>query len=139
MIRVRYRGGHSFVHNEHGRLEEGDVVEIGEYTYAQFDQMFVPVDDEADHTVSDSSEADESEADESEADESEADESEADESHESAADDFDAESFVDRTPMADVVGDIESGDYDAHLDAIARAETEGRDRNGVADAIAARR
>jgi len=121
MVRVRYRGGHSFVHNEHGRLEEGDVVEIGEYTYAQFDQMFVPVDDEADHTEADASETDESE------------------SHESAADDFDAESFVDRTPMADVVGDIESGDYDAHLDAIARAETEGRDRNGVADAIAARR
>lgn len=129
MVRVRYRGGYSFVHNEHGRLEEGDVVEIGAYTYAQFDQMFVPVDDEADHTASDSPETDESGTNESE----------ADESYESAADDFDAESFVDRTPMADVVGDIESGDYDAHLDAISRAETEGRDRNGVADAIAARR
>ena len=126
MVRVRYRGGYSFVHNEHGRLEEGDVVEIGEYTYAQFDQMFVPVDDAADHTEVDESEPDESEPDESE-------------SHEPAAEAFDAKSFVDRTPMADVIDDIESGDYDAHLDAIAQAETEARDRNGVADAIAARR
>jgi hypothetical protein len=52
---------------------------------------------------------------------------------------FDAVSFVDRTPMDDVVEDIESGDYDAHLDAIAAAEADGRDREGVADAVDARR
>lgn len=52
---------------------------------------------------------------------------------------FDAESFVDRTPMETVVDDIISGDYDAHLDAIEAAEDAGRDRDGVADAIDDRR
>jgi len=52
---------------------------------------------------------------------------------------FDAGGFVDRTPMDDIVEDIESGDYDAHLDAIAAAEGEGRDREGVADAVDKRR
>jgi hypothetical protein len=52
---------------------------------------------------------------------------------------FDAEAFVDRTPMAEVVDDIESGDVDAHLDAIESAEAGHRDREGVADAIAERR
>lgn len=47
---------------------------------------------------------------------------------------FDAEAFVDRTPMSDVVADIESGDYDDHLDAIEAAA----DRVGVQDAIDAR-
>ena len=53
-------------------------------------------------------------------------------------DDFDAAAFADRTPMGDVVADIESGGYDEHLEAIAAAESEGRDRQGVSDAIAAR-
>lgn len=44
---------------------------------------------------------------------------------------FDAETFVDRTPMDDVVDDLESGDYDEHLDAIETAA----DRQGVLDAI----
>lgn len=48
---------------------------------------------------------------------------------------FDADEFVDRTPMDDVVDDIESGDYDDHLDAIADAAG----RNGVLDALEARR
>jgi hypothetical protein len=52
---------------------------------------------------------------------------------------FDAAGFVDRTPMDDVVEDLESGDYDRHLDAIQAAEREGRDRQGVADAVDARR
>jgi hypothetical protein len=52
---------------------------------------------------------------------------------------FDPAAFVDRTPMDDVIADIESGDYDAHLDAIEAAEAEGRDRDGVADAIDERR
>jgi len=56
-----------------------------------------------------------------------------------ADDAFDAESFVDRTPMEEVVSDIESGDYDEHLDAIEAAEAAGRDRDGVADAINERR
>lgn len=49
--------------------------------------------------------------------------------------DVDAEAFVDRTPMEDVVADIDSGEYDAHLDAIEAAAT----REGVQDAIDERR
>lgn len=52
---------------------------------------------------------------------------------------FDAEAFVDRTPMSEVIEDLESGDYDEHLDAIEAAEAENRDREGVTDAITARR
>ena len=52
---------------------------------------------------------------------------------------FDAAAFVDRTPMDDVVEDIESGEVDAHLEEVAAAEAEGRDRQGVADAITDRR
>jgi hypothetical protein len=58
---------------------------------------------------------------------------------EAEAEGFDAASFVDRTPMDDVVEDLESGDYDDHLDAIAAAEADKRDREGVADAVDARR
>lgn len=53
--------------------------------------------------------------------------------------DFDADDFVDRTPMSEVVEDIETGLYDDHLDAIEAAEDEGRDRKGVQGAIDARR
>lgn len=52
---------------------------------------------------------------------------------------FDAEAFVDRTPMAEVIEDIERGEFDDHLDAIEAAEADNRDRVGVADAIADRR
>jgi|GEM_PF-1468934 hypothetical protein len=48
---------------------------------------------------------------------------------------FDAAEFVDRTPMDDVVDDIESGDYDDHLEAI----KEAADREGVQDAVSERR
>ena len=47
---------------------------------------------------------------------------------------FDAGEFVDRTPMSDVVEDIESGDYDTHLEAI----DEAAEREGVKDAVKAR-
>lgn len=50
-------------------------------------------------------------------------------------DDFDAAAFADRTPMETVISDIESGEYDGHLDAI---EAEAS-REGVKDAIDARR
>lgn len=47
---------------------------------------------------------------------------------------FDAESFLDRTPMDDVIEDIESGMVDAHLSELsAQAE-----RKGVKEALAAR-
>jgi hypothetical protein len=48
---------------------------------------------------------------------------------------FDAESFVDRTPMSEVVEDLETGDYDDHLDEIEATA----DRVGVQDAIDERR
>jgi hypothetical protein len=51
------------------------------------------------------------------------------------AEDFDVAAFVDRTPMDDVVADIKSGEYDAHLDAI---EAEAS-RQGVLDTIDGRR
>jgi hypothetical protein len=50
-------------------------------------------------------------------------------------DEFDAETFADRTPMDDVVDDIESGDVDDHLEAI----KEAADREGVQDAVSERR
>lgn len=52
---------------------------------------------------------------------------------------FDAESFVSRIPMSDVVDDIESGEFDAQLDAIEAAEAAGKDRIGVQEAIDERR
>lgn len=48
---------------------------------------------------------------------------------------FDAEAFVDRTPMDDVVADVESGEYDERLAAIADAA----ERQGVLDAVGERR
>lgn len=53
---------------------------------------------------------------------------------ESNGDAFDAESFLDRVPMTDVIEDIESGEADDHLDALA----EQAGRQGVQDAIADR-
>lgn len=47
---------------------------------------------------------------------------------------FDAESFLGRVPMTDVIEDIESGEADEHLDTLA----EQADRQGVQDAIADR-
>lgn len=52
---------------------------------------------------------------------------------------FDAEEFVDRVPMSDVIDDIESGEFDQWLRSIEAAETAGKDRQGVHDAIEARR
>lgn len=48
---------------------------------------------------------------------------------------FDAEEFVDRTPMSEVVDDIENGEADGHLNAV---EAEAS-RQGVLDAVDSRR
>lgn len=48
---------------------------------------------------------------------------------------FDPAAFVDRTPVEDVVDDIEAGAADGHLDAVAAAD----DRKMVHDAVDARR
>ncbi len=50
-------------------------------------------------------------------------------------DGFDAEAFVDRTPVDDVVEDIEAGDVDDHLEAI----DEAAERVTVGDAVGQRR
>lgn len=54
-------------------------------------------------------------------------------------DEFDSAAFVDRTPMQEVVDDIQSGEYDDHLDEIEQAEQARRDRGGVAAAVDERR
>lgn len=52
----------------------------------------------------------------------------------------DPRAFVDRTPMQKVIADIETGDYDSHLDAIEAAEKErSNPRTGVLDAMEDRR
>lgn len=56
-----------------------------------------------------------------------------------SADGFDMTEFVDRTPMSDVVDDIEAGAVDDRLDEVLEAEATGHNRDGVADAVAARR
>jgi hypothetical protein len=48
---------------------------------------------------------------------------------------FDAEAFVDRTPMEAVIDDIHAGEADGHLDAVYDAA----DRVGVTDAVGERR
>jgi hypothetical protein len=54
---------------------------------------------------------------------------------ESSGDDFDAEAFLDRTPVSDVADDIKSGVADSHLDEVEAAA----DRVTVERAIEARR
>lgn len=57
---------------------------------------------------------------------------------ESGGDDFDADAFVDRN-VPPIAEDLETGDYDDHLDAIEDAErADGSPRNGVLEAIDAR-
>jgi len=46
---------------------------------------------------------------------------------------FDAETFVDRTPVADVVDDIEAGKADGHLDAVADADGRATTQKAVED------
>lgn len=68
-----------------------------------------------------------------------ADADDGDDSDEDVEDEFDAQSFVDRTPQREVINDIETGEYDEYLEEIADAEESGRDRRGVASAIESRR
>lgn len=48
---------------------------------------------------------------------------------------FDAEAFVTRRPMEQVIADIESGEYAAHYDAIREAAFANHNRKGVHDAL----
>jgi len=58
-----------------------------------------------------------------------------DDQEDEEADGFDAEAFVDRTPVDDVVEDIEAGEVDDHLEAI----DEAAERVTVGDAVGQRR
>jgi len=58
---------------------------------------------------------------------------------ENVDEEFDAEAFVDRTPVSDVVDDIETGEYDDRLDEILKAEQDGHDRKTVQEAVEERR
>ena len=63
------------------------------------------------------------------------DETDSDDAEEEDTDGFDAAAFVDRTPVDDVVDDIEAGEADGHLEAV----QEAADRVGVEDAAGQRR
>ncbi|WP_049979367.1 hypothetical protein [Halolamina rubra] len=73
------------------------------------------------------------EEDDGDADETDSDENQDDDGDE---DGFDAEAFVDRTPMDDVVDDIHAGEADEHLDELSELDDL---RVGVQDAIGERR
>lgn len=92
----------------------GDVVELRRSVYETFDHSFEPASDTSDTSTSD------------------------DTDNSDGA--FDAQAFVDRTPMKDVLKDIRTDDYNDHLDAIEAAEREREEtRSGVIEAIASRR
>lgn len=77
-------------------------------------QQAVP-DPDADDLAGDQNDADGSDPDEQADDDAEP---QAD----GGEDNFDAEAFTDRTPVSDVVDDIEAGDADGHLAAVADAD-----------------
>jgi len=47
--------------------------------------------------------------------------------------DFDVDAFVDRTPVSNVVDDIEAGQADGHLDAVAEADERATTQKAVED------
>ena len=121
MVRVRYRGGYSFTHNEHGELEEGDVVDVGEYTAEQFDGMFVRVDEESDL-------ADESAGD-ADGDDGGSDDDEADTA-------TDAPVAPGEFAVDELRDHLAEADYSAgELDALESAERDGKGRTTALDAI----
>jgi len=61
--------------------------------------------------------------------------SDDDQADDAGDDGFDATAFLDRTPVDDVVDDIEAGEADDHLDAVAEAA----ERVTVEDAVGQRR
>lgn len=76
-------------------------------------------------------------ADDADADADSGSDSDAEESTDDS--EFDAEAFVDRN-VPPVAEDLDTGDYDDHLEAIEAAESaDGSPRNGVVEAIEARR
>lgn len=100
-------------HHHDGEVyKPGDVIEIPRDTYQQHDMKF----------SRDTSER-----------------SDEDDSGGGGGGEFSAFDFVSRTPMSRVIEDIESGDYDDHLDDIHNAETYEKNRNGVKEAIMERR
>lgn len=138
--RVRYRGREGVIVTKH---RSGKVNVVFGSTYSSSSEGIWPIDADA-HVDPEDVEplaVDETEDAGEPIAEDDVDDStdEEDVDDEPDNDDFDAEWFVDRTPQDEVVADIETGEYDDVLDAIEAAEEAGRDRNGVADAIEARR
>lgn len=142
MVKVRYRGGYSFTHNEHGQLEEGDIVDIGEYTLAQFGQMFDRVDDaaETDETTPDTSDDSDGGSDtpaDSDADDAVADAEDEGEADADAVpaipDDYDTlrrvasaadlDGVNGRSSKADIVAALEALDADARRTALAAVDS----------------
>lgn len=112
-IRVRITGGH---HYQDGTSHPpGTELTVRKDVYETFSNKFEPVMTSETTTTT----------------------TERGESGESS--EFNAAAFVNRVPQDDVIDDIESGEYDAQLDVIEAAEKEGRNRNGVLDAIDAQR
>lgn len=109
-IRVRITGGHHY--QDGTSYPPGTELTVRKDVYETFSNKFEPVTDAK---------------------------STAHESTTSSDETFDAAAFVNRVPQDDVIDDIESGEYDAQLDVIEAAEKEGRNRNGVLDAINAQR
>lgn len=124
-----YRVIHTEMHRRDGVAAVGDVIEPLKAELEAFGDNLEAVDAEAADADSAESGADTS----SDAN------TDATADSESSGEFESAEAFVDRTPMDDVIADLESGQYDDNLDAIEQAESDGRDRDGVHEAIDARR
>lgn len=130
MVRVRYRGGYSFTHNDHGTLSEGDIVDVSERTLEQFDYMFVPVDDNGHVADADTAAVDDSDADS----DGDGDGSGNDDAPDRPAipDDYDtlrqvaSQAALDdadgRSPKADIVAALEALDTPTLRDALSAAD-----------------
>jgi hypothetical protein len=79
------------------------------------DRGFVVVEDDGSDSTSDDAEPTDDGGDDADAENDEAD-------ADGSSGDFDATAFTDRTPVSDVVDDIEAGEADGHLDAVKEAD-----------------
>ena len=123
-----------------GTAEPGEVVQLSPEVAEAFKDNLVPVDPDETESDSDATVEPQSEQDADDQTASEDATADSESSNGSFPGDFaSAEEFVDRTPQSEVTDDLETGDYDAYLDAIESAERSNDDRNGVTKAISERR
>ncbi len=121
MPRARYTGDGGLYRIGRLNFEPGDEKEVDRETAQHLsdrDDFVVTVEKDA------GEESDDGDDEDDEAD-----------SEDDKADGFDVDAFLDRTPVDDVVEDIEAGEVDDHLDAVAEAAG----RVTVEDAIGQRR